>query len=169
MTLKADIEGWDTKSRDAIARVYDKHVGDADFLVHVIALIGKAPTQVGATWLLKHSFDEGGVPLDAALASAAYSKVDGLVRWEAKLHILQCMERLPIPESRVRPVEQFLRDCLASEVKFVRAWAYSGFHELARQHPAFRAEASRLLADALETETAASVLARVRRKVKQGF
>lgn len=168
-TLKADIDLWDGKSKDAIARVYQKHGGRADFLADVIALIAAEPTQIGATWLLKHYFDEGGPPLDATQAKAVYAKIGSLVHWEAKLHVLQCMEHMPIPKGQVKPVEKFLRVCLAGEAKFVRAWAYSGFHELARQHPEFRPEASRILADALETETAGSVLARIRRKVQQGF
>ena len=168
-TLKADIDLWDGKSKNAITRVYKKHNGKANFLVDVIALIADEPMQVGATWLLKHYFDEGGPPLESPSAAAVYSKVDSLVHWEAKLHVLQCMEHLPISKDQVKPVEKLLRLCLAGEAKFVRAWAYSGFHELARQHPEFQPEASRILAVALETETAGSVLARVRRKIQQGF
>ncbi len=168
-TLKADIDRWDGKSKDAIARVYKDHGGHADFLASAIALIADETTQIGATWLLKHYFDEGGRALDAAQATAIYTKLDALTQWEAMLHILQCMEHVPVSENRVEFVEKFLRRCLADEVKFVRAWAYSGFHELARQHPEFQAEALRMLTDALETESAGSVLARIRRKLKHGF
>ena len=168
-TLKADIDLWDGKSKDAIARVYEKHVGDADFLVDVIALIADEPTEIGATWLLKHYFDEGGEPLEENLVTAVYASVDRLSQWEAKRHVLQCMEHLPIPTAQVATVEKFVRACLSDEVKFVRAWAYSAFHELAKQHAQFRLEASRILAEALANETAGSILARVKRKMKQGF
>jgi len=55
------------------------------------------------------------------------------------------------------------------EAKFVRAWAYGGFRELAAQHPKYQPEVSRTLEGALATETAASVLVQIRRARKRGF
>jgi hypothetical protein len=79
------------------------------------------------------------------------------------------MDPLPIPKQQATKVEHFLNTCLTADHKFVRAWAYHGYHHLATSHPKYRDETTALLQDALETETAASVLARVRKLLKKGF
>ncbi len=61
-----------------------------------------------------------------------------------------------------------MRKCLEDDNKFVRAWAYNGFYELAKQYPEYRTEAGQLFEMALRDE-AASVKARVRNVMKQGF
>lgn len=62
----------------------------------------------------------------------------------------------------------FLRNCLISDNKFVRAWAYNGFYELALQYPAYKTEVKKFLDMAMKDE-AASVKARVRNILKRGF
>jgi hypothetical protein len=85
-----------------------------------------------------------------------------LESWGSKLHLLQCLPHLAIDERAKPALESFLRDSMGSDNKFVRAWAYNGFHVLALQYPQYRAEAKRLLGRALKSE-AASVKARIRR------
>lgn len=169
MPLEADIAEWDRKSKVAISRIYGRYTKSTGFLEQVIGAFGDADLQSGATWLLKHHFDEGGGALESKLVKKIYGSTPNLIHWDAKLHVLQCMERLPIPKSELRRVEAFLRHCMKDDAKFVRAWAYSGFHELAVQYPAFRPEAAQILENALTSETAGSVRSRVKRKIKQGF
>ena len=82
------------------------------------------------------------------------------------MHLLQCLPYLTIDTREVKQLEPFLRRCLQSENKFVRAWGYNGFNELALQHADFKPEVDSLLAAALEEE-APSVKARIRNILKQ--
>ena len=164
MNLREDIAGWDGKSAEAIGRIYTRHRTDLAFVRNILDYSKVGSLEVGATWLLKRYVEEGGEPD----AGAVYGLVPGLGHWEAKLHVLQCMPRLQVPASQRKTVERFLRDCMADEAKFVRAWAYSGFHAHAAQYPAYRDEARRLLEAALQSEPA-SVKARIRKALKQAL
>ena len=88
------------------------------------------------------------------------------VRWDAKLHLLQCLPYWIVMETAVSTIHSFLHNCLKEQNKFVRAWAYSGFYELAKQHPHFRTETKNLLAQASQEE-AASIKARIRQIYKK--
>ena len=169
MSLETDLENWDMKSADAIAGIYGRYAKDPAFPGQIVAFMGKVPLQRGTTWLLKHHLEKSGDGVDDNLAEAIYEHAKQLEHWESKLHILQCMSRLPIPNTRVATVEAFLHKCLEDEAKFVRAWAYSGFRELAAQYPKFTMSVTQLLEHALKTETAGSIQARLRRVIKQGF
>ena len=78
------------------------------------------------------------------------------------------MSYLPVAEGQRVQVEAFLRQALVSEQKFVRAWAYDGFYQLAKQYPEYQQEAMSFFAMAMDDEVA-SVKARVRNIIKQGF
>jgi hypothetical protein len=88
--------------------------------------------------------------------------------WQSKLHLLQCVSYFKVSKSNRKKLELFLRDCLASSNKFVRAWAYNGFYLLAMQHPQYKEETQSFFKMALRDE-AASVKARIRNIMKQGF
>lgn len=169
MSLKSDIAEWDTKAVKAIEGVYARHAGSRGFLKRIIGFVPDPDLQVGATWLLKRHCEtvDGAVTPD--MADELYAGVGRLTRWEARLHVLQCMAYIPVPGKRARAVSKFLDTCLSDENTFVRAWAYTGYAELARANPRYRDEAQALLEDALESETKASVLTRVRKTIKQGF
>jgi hypothetical protein len=169
MSLRDEIASWDEKDAVAIGNVYHRYSSDDSFLADVVSLLPEPPLQRGATWLLKHHFEVDGGEIDSNLAQQIYGEVTGLQHWESRLHVLQCMQYLPIPKRNLKTVERFVRDGLVDEIKFVRAWAYNGFGELARQYPKYRDEAQRLCENALLHETAGSVKARVRRVLKQGF
>ncbi|WP_108881512.1 hypothetical protein [Anderseniella sp. Alg231-50] len=169
MPLKDELGRWDRKSKDFISDLFDQHHQQPGFLAGLVGMLDDTQLQSGATWLLKHHFDEGGEPVDEKLVAAIYRKTPGLVPWDARLHILQCMPRMPIAQAEMRTVETFIRHCLADDAKFVRAWAYSGFCELARRFPEFQADAVQILNEALSGETAGSVLSRVRRELQHGF
>ena len=166
--LEADVAAWDGKSADAIAGVYARHAGRRGFLDGLVALLEKEPLQRGATWLLKHHLEQADEPGDRKLADRVYAVLPDLTHWESRLHVLQCVPRLPISRARRKRVEAFVREALEDQKKFVRAWAYGALYELARQHDEYRAEALERLDRALESE-AASVKARIRQLQKRGF
>ncbi len=170
--FEAEIAGWDGRSTAVIQAVFDRNRHHDFFLDAVLELSARPRVQVGATWLLKRFLETGGADADAAIgsrvAATLWSQLDNLEHWAATLHVLQCMPFLPISSEDVQPVESFLRACVEGDVKFVRAWAYSGFYELAVRHPAYQDDVQRLLEGALETE-AASVRARIRNVMQRGF
>lgn len=106
--------------------------------------------------------------LSRAEIAIIYRLAPNLHALEAKLHILQSMAYMPVGEQEKQGVEVFLRNCLISDNKFVRAWAYNGFYELALQYPEYKAEVKNFLSMAMKDE-AASVKARVRNILKRGF
>ena len=62
----------------------------------------------------------------------------------------------------------FLRNCLVDNNKFVRAWAYNGFYELAVQYPEYEKETKQFFEMAMRDE-APSVKSRIRNIMKKGF
>jgi len=167
VTISKDLAAWDGKSAADMGDIYDRYCREPSFVSEIIELTKQQPLQSGTTWLLKRHMENTGV-LDAAAINEVCQLLPKLVHWEAKLHVLQCLPSMPIPEVHKTGVETFLRKCLEDDAKFVRAWAYNGFYELAVQYPEYQDEASRLLDDALGHEPA-SVQARIRKVLKKGF
>lgn len=165
--LARDIAAWDAKSADAILQVYRKHSRKPSFPADLVNLMADETLQRGVTWLVKRRLDEGDAPLEPALLESFLTHVDRLPHWESKLHVLQCLERLGIPNSRATAVEALVRECLRSERTLLRAWAYSGFKTLALRFPSFREEALGVLAEGSLKETAGSVRVRVREARKE--
>ena len=168
MSLKADLADWDMKSADVIAAIYQRYCDDAEFQAQVVAM-AVGVFERGATWLLKRDLEARKTPLATELAERIFASTAKTQHWEAKLHILQIMMWLPLSPKHLPAALDFVRSCLTSDRKFLRAWAYSGFYEIARQYPDYQVEAKRLFLHALEYETAGSVLARVRKVAGQGF
>lgn len=84
-----------------------------------------------------------------------------LKHWESRLHICQMLSHLRIPRGSAARVVWFLEQCLSEENKFLRAWAYNGFYELARQHREYRKYSSEQL-ELGKRERSAAVRARIR-------
>ena len=164
MDLRQGIAEWDGKSAHDIGRLFRRHAGEDRFASEVLSLLPAPELQNGASWLLKKYLEEGGTP-SAAMARSAYGSLSKLTHWEARLHLLQCIPYLPITVAQKPRVEAFLRDCLVDDAKFVRAWAYGGFHYLAEQYPEYRHEKEQLFEMAMRDEPA-SVRARIRQVLK---
>ncbi|MDA7948078.1 MAG: hypothetical protein MPJ78_11460 [Hyphomicrobiaceae bacterium] len=167
MSIRHYLASWNGKSADDIGDVYERHCADPSFVSDLLELAGDEALQKGATWLLKRHL-ENNEKLDPEEIEQVYALLPGLTRWESRLHILQCMPHMPVPEARRVAIEAFLRASMTDEVKFVRAWAYGGYWGLARQFPEYRAEAERLCEIAMHHE-APSVKARLRQVMKAGF
>ena len=168
MELHERLERWDGKDVAFLEEVFDLHSHREDFARDALAeLTAPARFQTAATWLLKRAFEEGD-RLAAADSARFLRALPKLEPWEARLHALQSLPYLRVTAKTRSVVERFVREALTSDVKFVRAWAFTGLHELAKAFPELRPEAERLFQDALE-EGPASVRARVRHLVKAGF
>ena len=145
--------------------VYDRHAADPELGMKLVSFFTDEELRKPASWLLKR-YLETGQTLAVSEAKPVFRSLPDLEDWVTRLQVLQSLPYLTIGKREVRRLEPFLRDCLESQNKFVRAWAYNGFYELALQHPSFQKEVDRLLEQALEDE-AASVKARVRNILKQ--
>lgn len=166
MTLEQAIAEWDGKSTKTIATAFETYGADESFADQLVALLEQAPLQKGASWLLKRWLEAGG-QLSAETTQALFYRLPSLVHWETRLHLLQSLDHLTISSGQVDAVHRFIVQQLGAKKTFVRAWAYSGFYQLAKQHPQFRSEVDALFIKA-NAEESASVRARIRNATKQG-
>jgi len=167
MSIQIEIDKWDGKSANDIGDIYSRYCHDESFQKDIIQLIGETTLQKGATWLLKRHL-ENKKKISNSETSKIYKKLDSLEHWESKLHVLQSLPFLLIPKSDKKSVELFLRSCLTDNNKFVRAWAYNGFYELAVQYPEHVKETKQFFEMAMRDE-APSVKSRIRNIMKKGF
>lgn len=167
MNLEQEIEGWNGKSSNDIDDIYHRHQKDELFISKIIAISRNPDLQKGSTWLLKRHLQSG-----KKIANESHSQLLRILphikKWEPKLHILQCLPYIDIKEQEKKTVEHFLRYCLIDKNKFVRAWAYSGFHQISTQYPEYKDEAKEMLKLALKNE-APSVKSRIRNITKGGL
>ncbi|WP_102796128.1 hypothetical protein [Bowmanella denitrificans] len=166
-TLRQALYGWDGKSASAIRHIYTEYSVDADFLTQLMQLIQVPELQPGVTWLLKASLEHG-QDLNAQLQATLLDAFVTIDAWQAQLHILQSFAYLSVDQLRKTAVEAKLRYGLRHPNKFVRAWSYHGLYHLALQYPELQSDVTQLLEMALKDEPA-SVKARVKKLVKQGF
>jgi len=167
MSVKTEIEQWDGKSANDISVIYERYCHDSLFISEIIALVGSITLQKGATWLLKRYLENENKIADGEILKI-YENLRVIEQWESKLHILQCLPFIPITKQEKRKVEVFLRNCLVDSNKFVRAWAYNGFYELAVQYPEYEKETKQFFEMAMRDE-APSVKSRIRNIMKKGF
>ncbi|MEM7279220.1 MAG: hypothetical protein AAF385_13955 [Pseudomonadota bacterium] len=156
-----DFEACKALSQEGRNQIYARCSARADFFTTLLdALQGGVEIQDVVTWFIKKHLEQGATA-DPAQVSVIYAHAVRITDWEATLHILQSIPRLGIPRAARKQAEIFIRRSLQSENKFVRAWAYNGFSELAEQYSAYREEASGMFAEALQHE-APSIKARIR-------
>ena len=167
MCIRQEISSWDGKSAKVIRGIYDRNCHKSSFVSEVLRLVKHQTLQKGATWLLKRYLENSGC-LEPRAIKEVYQLLPKLEHWETKLLVLQCIPYMPIPKTHKKKVETFLRECLVDDTKFVRAWAYSGLYELAFQYPEYQEETKQLFEMAMR-EQPASVKARIRKVMKEGF
>ena len=167
MSIEQEIMAWDGKSADDIRVVYKAYREQPGFADTIINLTDDEHYQKGATWLLK-AWLESGNKLKKSQIAKIYGLLNKLRHWEAKLHLLQCIPFMPIETTDRKSIDTFLRATLTDANKFVRAWSYNGFYELAAQHPEYKEEVKKFFEMAMRVE-APSVKARIRIIMKKGF
>ncbi|MGB0911380.1 MAG: hypothetical protein ACPGYT_13540 [Nitrospirales bacterium] len=167
MNLKREIAAWDGRSGSDIRNMYDRYSHTSSFVSDLLRFTKEDSLQKGATWLLKQHFEKMEC-LEPSEVKAFCLLIPHLKGWETKLHVLQCIPYMSIPKTQKKKVETFLRKCLVDDAKFVRAWAYNGFYELAVQYPQYQGETKGLFEVAMRNE-AASVKARIRNIMKKDF
>ena len=160
MSIEQALALWDGKSADDIRVIYASYFEQAGFTDAIVNLTNSESHQKGSTWILK-AWLENGNRLESRHVKKIYNLLDELHHWEAKLHILQSIPFMPIENSDKKQIDRFLRITLIDNNKFVRAWSYNGFYELARQYPEYASEAKQFFETAMRDE-APSIKARIR-------
>lgn len=110
-TLSEEIASWDGKSAAALEAAYERHSAEEGFVTTILAHLLDAELQRAATWLLKKHLKVGN-PLSVAGCRAVFGGLSVQEHWESRLHILQCLPYLDIPEDDTVGLEQFLDACL---------------------------------------------------------
>ena len=164
--LSKALANWEGTHTQYLKDLYQKHVSQSNFFADLVQISLKHPTlQPGATWLIKHHFDQGRKVEQAALSPLLSNPIE-LKAWEAQLHLLQILPHLPLTVEFFPPLESFVRSCLSHTNKFVRAWAYQGMYELSNLVPELKPELITRCQQALEEESA-SVKVRVRKVLEK--
>lgn len=168
MTLEQGLLAWDGKDTHDLAALYETHKSQGGFEDELLVFLQTSgQLQLGASWLIKHHLEQGH-KLSARNTSQIFGTLAALDHWGGVLHILQSIPYLNLKTEIKLDLERFIRFKLSDPNKFVRAWAYNGFYELAKAFPDYQPEASQLFEMAMRDEPA-SVKARVRNILKQGF
>jgi len=168
MDFPLTLRRWSDKTSADLSELYAVLADQPEFENRLIeSLNGDEEIHRIATWLIKHHLERKQAFSNLQVAHV-FDQLGHLQNWEAKLHVLQILPHVTIPECYKDSVEDFIRGCLSEINKFVRAWAYNGFYELACQYPELQSEAE-ILFEAASEDEAASVKARVSNIQKQGF
>ncbi len=167
MNIEQEILNWDGKSSSDIGEIYNRHRNDDLLPKTLVELSQKPELQKGTTWLLKCHL-ENGKSMELKDTAALFRLAPKLKHWEEKLHFLQCLPYMTIGKAEKNIIEIFLRKCITDANKFVRAWAYNGLYELAREYPEYKPEVEQFFEMAMKDESA-SVKARIRNIMKAGF
>jgi len=165
--FKRALQQWDGKRNQQLIQLYAQHGESKGFIDTLLEQLIHRHCQVASSWLLKYALEQQ-QSLSIEQRQLLCQSMLGELPWQARLHFLQCLPFVVIPDGKITLAEQFLKRGLAERNKFVRAWSYNGFYLLARQVPAFQNEVQHLLQQAINTESA-SVKARVRQLLKRGF
>ncbi len=157
---------WDEQETESLVAFYTQNHRQDAFLEFLVAASSVASTQSAATWLLKHSLEQGH-EIGVELRKNLFKNLRKLSTWPAKLHLLQCLQWLDIPARNKKQIEHFGRSCLQDENKYVCTWALTALHRLAHCHEEYSAEVTELLVDARDNGASASIRARARQLLKQ--
>jgi len=115
MSLKSEIALWDGKSAADIRAIYADHAHTRGLLGRLVKLAADPECEVGATWLVKHHLETTECGMALSAAKTWYACANTLTHWEARLHMLQCTPRVPVPNACVKPIRGFLDTCLTDK------------------------------------------------------
>jgi len=165
--LEQTLSGWNGKATEPLKTAYKAFCSQPDFVDQLIELSEHQSCERGATWLLKHAFEHGSLKLSKEQSARHLSGVSGFSHWETRLHLLQYLEHLTIPDEAEATLQGFVRNALEADNRFLRAWAYFGLALHAERFPAHEPEAIDRLKQAMALETAGSVKVRIRKALER--
>ena len=165
--LRATLNAFDGKHTDSLERIATRLPADKAVLdgLSKLALDDDLKLQGAATWLLKR-YAEAGFTLDESQGARLLRVLKRDSHWEAKLHVLQMLDRLSVPQREAAPLWNKLAAQTEDPNRLIRAWSYHGIPVVADGHQQYRLEAQTWLSHG-ESDEAASVRARIRRLRKK--
>lgn len=163
MSIREELLKVDGKHTDVLEEILSRHRPTSSFIGNLVTLAGEREEkiQTGATWMLKR-LAEDHVPFKREHLIALFGSLSELTHWLSKLLVCQMLQHVAISDESAGSVVWFLERNLWDENRFLRAWSYNGFYELARQHENYAAYAIEQL-ERGEADKAASVRARIRK------
>ncbi len=161
--LRGRLESFDGKAVGFLSAAQVAFRGDAGFLSEVVELCcdGSQHVSAGASWMLKDELERG-AHLSGEDVAKLLGGLDGVVAWQAQLHLCQCLEYVELSERDALVVARWAHRFETAARPFLRAWSLHLRVILARRFAALAGDgaAARLRGEADE---AASVRARMRR------
>jgi hypothetical protein len=130
---------------DALHRRHRGHRNYPRTVAEAVAS-GSAVLERAGAWLLRREAAErSGYPAEAW--AVVIDALPGVRSWAGRLILGQLFSEQPaLMDVAPAEVAEFLRGGVDYPKPTVRAWSVNAFHELARRHPEFQAEARRLVA-----------------------
>lgn len=160
--LISKIKLWDGVHIEYLIELYRANSSNLDFFENLVTICAiEQDLQKATTWLLKHHYDNGQT-LPDSLTERLLISCKTVENWEAKLHLLQLLPHFKLTQKSIPIADDFIRNSLRDNNKFVRAWAYNGLYELTKHIPEMKNELEFICQRAMETESAA-----IRSKVKK--
>lgn len=160
------LQTWDDKRVAYAKAMYQQLYTQSDFITNLIAITEQFPKlRHNTTWLIKHHADQNGTFTKEQSHDIA-QLLSNLNNWAEKLHILQTMPSLHISEEDFDTWESFIGEHLDYSQNFVRTSAYHGLYVLSQYQTEMKPDILVIFKEALESDSAASVRARLRKLIK---
>lgn len=160
-TLDNELSQCDASSAEELSLIYARFHDDKNFVASLLVLLASPHTELAASWLIKRFLEDGG-SLNDKQVKKLVKLGNEFNHWPSTLHFLQCLPMIQIPSGVADKLHAYLTHKLQEKNKFIRAWAYGGFHILGQQHESYRSDAEAILELAMRDE-APAVKARIRR------
>ncbi|WP_298845284.1 hypothetical protein [uncultured Roseobacter sp.] len=156
--LRTELAEYDGRDTSTLSEITRRHRDQPGFLTALVALAPDQDTTIsdGATWILRAEL-EAGRTLSPRSVRTLTKVLPRITAWQAQLHICQSIGCIDIPAALVPALGHWLRARLDAPRPFLRAWALDALVGLYGNTPEIRS-----LLDQMESDSAASVRARVR-------
>lgn len=159
--FEKDLVQYAGQSTKGLEKFYHRWKEDAELIQRCVACVGDPDLEKAATWLLKY-FLESRRDLDESQQRLILSCLNEVKCWQGRLHLLQMLDALLIPEDLQESVAKFCEESTFNDNKFIRAWGYSGIVTLAKQWDRYVPLAIEAITNG-DNDEAPSARARVRR------
>ncbi len=164
--LQSQLLEWNQKQVQYLTNIYHENVNNEDFWEYILELfLEDNKLEFATTWLMKHHYDNG-YSLQEKQIISIYQHADQVEFWQAKLHLLQLVEMIQIPNVVLNEIDLFARKNFKEQQPFIKAFALYSLFILSKQIPEYRAEVREMCQLVLE-EGKASTKARARKVIRE--
>ena len=167
MSLKQALYFCDANSTDEMLTIYSHFSTEKKFESDLIECLARNDLEESASWILKHHLEQGFM-LASKFESMVIKAFFNMDHWEARLHILQILPLVQIAYEQTEDLWHHVEKQTRDKNKLIRAWSYNGLHAIATQHSNYKDKATHYLKKALDEESAASVLVRIKKIMSAG-